>query len=249
MNTVFERGFTVIEVMLFLAVTGALFAALMVGVNTNITQQQYREGVFALSTFLQNEYSEVINPRNEVRNNSNRWACENSIITPASSIDAIARGTSDCVLLGRAVEGDGTLVRSYAVIGTEQDVVGTGDIETLKKYRPQLSTSNSQYGLVEMRMDWETSLSTQEGDSFSLLILRSPASGLLRVFAQYGELPDELATMLEPTAAKQEVRVCVEGSRGALPIHSVTIDPKISSQDGVTVVEFDPNEEGERACA
>jgi len=62
-------------------------------------------------------------------------------------------------------------------------------------------------------------------------------------------LPDELATMLEPTAAKQEVRVCVEGSRGALPIHSVTIDPKISSQDGVTVVEFDPNEEGERACA
>lgn len=39
-----ERGFTVIELMLFLGVTGALFAALMFGVNASVNQQRYQVG-------------------------------------------------------------------------------------------------------------------------------------------------------------------------------------------------------------
>ena len=56
-----EGGFTVIELMLFLGITGALFAALMVGVSSNIIQQQYKDTVSTYANFLQNQYSEVLN--------------------------------------------------------------------------------------------------------------------------------------------------------------------------------------------
>ena len=54
-------GFTLIEVALFLAVTGILFVAITVGVQNSIYQQRYNDTVQNYSNFLQNLYSEVAN--------------------------------------------------------------------------------------------------------------------------------------------------------------------------------------------
>lgn len=60
-----ESGFTLIEVAIFLAVTGALFVAITVGVQNSIYQQRYNDTVQNFADFLSNLYSEVLNVQSE----------------------------------------------------------------------------------------------------------------------------------------------------------------------------------------
>ena len=59
-----RRGFTIIEVMLFLAISGFLLIGLMVGVTTTVARQRYNDSVQDLAEFLRSIYSEVINIQN-----------------------------------------------------------------------------------------------------------------------------------------------------------------------------------------
>lgn len=56
-------GFTLIEVALFLAVTGALFAGIVIGTQNSISQQRYNDAVQNFANFLRNIYAEVENPQ------------------------------------------------------------------------------------------------------------------------------------------------------------------------------------------
>ncbi len=58
-----RRGFTLIEIALFLAVTGALFAGIMIGTQNSIWQQRYNDTIQNFANFLRNVYSEVSNPQ------------------------------------------------------------------------------------------------------------------------------------------------------------------------------------------
>jgi type II secretory pathway pseudopilin PulG len=233
----FAPGFTVIELMLFLGITGVLFAALMVGVNTNITQERYREGVQAYSALLQDQYSEVTNTRND---RSDQWQCVSGAVAP-QPVNGEARGTTSCVILGRAVQiqSDGTEVKTAAVIGIEplqQD--NASDIDTLAAYKPKLAES---FGAATTTLDWQSSLATtdKKSSTASFLILRSPASGLLRVFASSSSLPGDLSTMITASAATTVIKNCVTGSTGLLPTQSVSVDPRVSGPNGVIVKEVD----------
>ncbi len=240
MTTASERGFTIIELMLFLGITGALFAALMFGVNANITQQRYRESVVNYSTLLQDQYSEVSNTRNERDGN---WKCEGGIVSQQPT-GGDARGTTSCVLLGRAVQisANGTTIKTSPVIGLEparQD--STSDITTLLAYHPNITS----YGEETTSIDWGSSLATtnHEPSTASFLILRSPASGLLRVFASSSPLPADISSIIAAGTASTKLTNCVQGDSGSLPIQSVSIDPRIAGPDGVILNEVDP------ACA
>lgn len=56
-------GFTLIEVALFLAVTGALFVAILVGTQNSIWQQRYNDATQSFANFIRNVYAEVSNPQ------------------------------------------------------------------------------------------------------------------------------------------------------------------------------------------
>ncbi len=237
MATVEIRGFTVIELMLFLGITGALFAALMFGANNNIAQQRYRESVVTYSSLLQDQYSEVMNTRNEREND---WTCvDGTVIEQPNSGEA--RGTSSCVILGRAIEiaGDGTSIRTSSVIGTEPaEQSAPSDIEALVAYRPKVSDT---FDRVTNPLDWGSNLVTLAGQPSmaSFLILRSPASGLIRVFTSESPLPADLTTLITPSAATALITNCVHGQSGLLPTQSVTVNPKVAGADGVILKEVD----------
>lgn len=57
----FRRGFTLIEVALFLAVTGALFVGVTVGVQNSIFQQRYNDATQNFAEFLRGVYAETMN--------------------------------------------------------------------------------------------------------------------------------------------------------------------------------------------
>ena len=62
-----QKGFTIIEVILFVAISGLLTSMLMVGVSMSINRQQYRDSVQSYAGFLRNEYSKVVNVENDLR--------------------------------------------------------------------------------------------------------------------------------------------------------------------------------------
>lgn len=59
------QGFTLIEIAIFLAVTGAIFAAVTIGVQNSIYQQRYNDIVDNFVDFLGNIYSEVVSVESE----------------------------------------------------------------------------------------------------------------------------------------------------------------------------------------
>lgn len=225
----FSSGFTIIEVSLFLAITGALFAALMIGVGNNITQQRYRESVVDFAAYLQNQYSEASNVRN-IREGEER--CQGGAINPNLSQP---RGTSSCVILGRAIQINGSSITSSSILGVETDEYDTNnDIQAILDFGPKIS----EFAESDYQLTWQSSLKTATSNRTnpSILIIRSPASGLMRVFAWESPLPDELNQMIEETTtATNTLEICVIGDTGSLPEESVSINPRISGADGVTI--------------
>ena len=57
-----HTGFTLIEVMLFLAVTGMILIGVLGGTYANIATQRYNDSVRSFAEFLRQVYSEVISP-------------------------------------------------------------------------------------------------------------------------------------------------------------------------------------------
>ncbi|MBR6505866.1 prepilin-type N-terminal cleavage/methylation domain-containing protein [Candidatus Saccharibacteria bacterium] len=58
-----RKGFTLIEIMLFLAITSLLFVGIIVGTNNSIAQQRFNDSVQNFAELLKSVYSEVSNPQ------------------------------------------------------------------------------------------------------------------------------------------------------------------------------------------
>ncbi|OGL22672.1 hypothetical protein A2707_05165 [Candidatus Saccharibacteria bacterium RIFCSPHIGHO2_01_FULL_45_15] len=230
-----QWGFTIIELMLFLGITGALFAGLLVGVNTNINQQRYKESVVSYQGLLEQQYSRVYNPQNSRQGNETCTA-EGGVESVTDS--GQARGTSGCVLLGRYVQikNDGMKIETGDVIGVEPAAASNGisDVDAIAAYAPRKSPINIQ----EYDVEWQSSLysASQATSSASFLIIRSPVSGLVRAFGQDEPLPTVLSDMITVGAAGSSIKACVRNAASiGLPTQSVTVNAKIASPSGIQV--------------
>lgn len=249
MTTDNARGFTIIEVMLFLAITGGLFALLMVGVNIGITQQRYLDSVRSYKALLQNQYAEVLTTRNE---GSDSLKCSRSNDgTVDETGDPVSRGTSKCVILGRAVQINGSKITLSSVTGFDpvatdidsnangerdaSEIDNSDDITALKLYRPKIASFDKQ----ETEVDWGGNLVRPGGNDSTavIILLRSPATGVIKVFTSQNGLENsiDLSAMVDQanTASGAIIGMCVTGESGLLPKQLVSIDPRIAGPDAV----------------
>lgn len=233
-----QRGFTIIELLLFLAVSAALFVALMVGVNSNIVQQQYRDSVAAYSGVLQQQYSEVENTKNEKREDR-QYKCANSDVEEVT-IGSQPRGASECVIMGRFVRvvDNGTKIETGSIIGSKpaSEAGLLSDTLTVLAYKPKLSTVAAD--LVKQDITWGSKLTVPSTDStastMSFVIIRSPLSGLIRVYTSVDAIPSTLTNMITEDASKLKTKVCVEAADLlAGPRYSVEINPTIAGPNGI----------------
>ena len=58
-----RKGFTLVEIMLFLAITSLLFVGIIAGTNNSIAQQRFTDSVQNFVELLRSTYSEVSNPQ------------------------------------------------------------------------------------------------------------------------------------------------------------------------------------------
>jgi type II secretory pathway pseudopilin PulG len=262
MGTAIERGFTVIELMLFLGISGALFAGLMIGVNNSISQERYRESVVSLSTLVQNQYNEVTNTRND---RTNSYACDTDAKVSANSDPSSAkvRGASDCVLLGKIIEiknggssDNGGSIDIMSVVGyapcDPNDITCNAnegsDIDVLAKYKPRVTSFDKDTSSVE----WGSRvLDVAQGHNnltANIAILRSPASGLVRVFwNKLSPIADQslVADTSDPDSlvgannSAKPLTMCMLGDSIIAARQSITINPAIGGPDAVSVNQVD----------
>lgn len=187
MGTTNNAGFTIIETMLFLAITGVLIATMLVGVGTSINIQRYRDSVTSFKAFLQSQYSDLTNVSND---RDNTWRCTSAATTTQSGTSE-DRGQSDCVVLGRYISiNDSTI--TVATVNAYQTSAATGsDIAILNAgYTLGLSTINQQTTTLEWgtSIAWPASGTGSRGAlpttprSIAILIVRSPDSGAIYTF-------------------------------------------------------------------
>lgn len=210
-----QKGFTIIEVMLFLAISGALAVAILVGSGAAIGQQRYRDSVTSLKSFIQDQYSQV---SNTVNDRSDGQGCANAVIGSAPSVPAQRRGTSDCLLLGRflTIASNGVDLRAVDVVGSRSaNPMATNDIDELKNYTLGVSSVNGDADEVAWGAKVVTKKTTTPA-GLSMLILRSPLSGSILTFTSSGTVT-KLSDLVSTSNNQAVQDLCLDGSNGIAP--------------------------------
>lgn len=118
-----RRGFTLIEVSIFLAVTGALFVAVTAGVQNSIYQQRINDTVQNFMEFIRQTYSEVSNVQNYNDKGRTDTAIYGRLMVFGERYD----------LAGEALEPDQNRVFVYTVVGDVLDEPVIGNVKELLK--------------------------------------------------------------------------------------------------------------------
>lgn len=211
-----NSGFTIIEVMLFLAVTGALAVGILVGAGVSIGQQRYRDSVNTLKSFIQTQYSEVTNVVND---RDQTWTCNSTgNVTSGPLGNGQPRGTGDCVLLGRfiTVDATGTKLTASNVVGYRNPSATTASSDIL-----ELQT-NYILGVSPISQDttdvsWNARIvkpKTTTPNPVSMLIIRSPLSGSVMTFTANG-VQTNLISMVAIANTTQPRDLCVDADPGS----------------------------------
>jgi prepilin-type N-terminal cleavage/methylation domain-containing protein len=198
-----QRGFTIIETMLVLAITGVLVAGVFVGIGTSINVQRYRDSVQTLKNLLQTQYAEitsVLNDRND------QWSCDAQATTSDSG--SVDRGQTDCVLLGRLVTINQSDITVYSVLGRQVGSAATTNDITSLTTNYVLNVSSVE--VVSDSLEWGAAIAWPASGAggrsptmprqISILYLRSPDSGQVYTFtsdqAPDAPTPQDLRSMV-----------------------------------------------------
>jgi len=233
-----QTGFTIIETMLFLAVTGMLAAAILVGSGVAIGQQRYRDSVNSLKSYVQQQYSEVTNV---INSRDKAWTCDaNGNVIEVDTSDGQARGTSDCVLLGRyiTVDSTGTKLTTSNVIGYKAPgtTSATNDIlELTTNYK--LTASPIDQDITDV--SWGAQIvkpQTTTPMPLSMLIIRSPLSGAVMTFTAEG-VQTNLASIIVASNMSEKRDLCVNADVGSFVGRrlEVQIDAYATNQGAIQI--------------
>ena len=185
-----QAGFTIIEVMLFLAVTGMLTVAILVGSGISISQQRYRDSVNTLKSLIQEQYSEAANVSNDRGNDA---SCANAVIAqpPDPVPNPQPRGTSDCVIMGRlfTVGDNGIDLTISNVVGYRTSTTAPAEATDLLELQKNYKITASPIDTEQNQVEWGAKIvkpKTTTLEPLSIMIIRSPLSGSIMTFVGDG---------------------------------------------------------------
>lgn len=236
-----KRGFTILELTIVLAITSLLIGSLIFTLQNGLTYQRYKDSIYDLQAYLQNQYSEVLNPRGSVTDGLKCTFSGNLNIIYGSS----KKGQSECIVLGRYIktaDDSGKKIESYPVLGI---MTGTGSEDlALLKDSDKIKLDYYDGDLLSLKDSYtlRNSLIMRNPDDtknlqFSLLILKSPTSG--SVFSLiYPESVASVSSILRnDKSTKNDLIICVD--RGSISANSnmgVKINANSPNSNGVSFI-------------
>ncbi|MDO4741811.1 MAG: hypothetical protein Q4A79_00325 [Candidatus Saccharibacteria bacterium] len=185
-----RSGFTLVEVMLFLAISGLLFVSILVGTQASIGQQRMRDSVQNFAEFLRSVYAEASNPEN-VESGGGR----SSKVIYGKMISF----GQDKEVNGAAIPSGTQKVFVYNVIGDQLDGEAGSITELLEKANANIVVSDSGVGATTGKMRfvgevasytprWKAKIETTGGNEYKgeILVVRHPSSGEITTLASTG---------------------------------------------------------------
>lgn len=183
-----KRGFTLVEVSLFLAVTGLLFLGIAIGIQGSLFQQRYNDAVQSFAEFLRSVYSQTTNVEN---------------------ISGVGSGRSNQAIYGKLIvfgetedfegnDAEGS-VFVYTVVGNIGDISTENVLSSLNELGANIIVKNGDLGykyagvVEEYFPRWGAGIQTTQGwsDGYNsykgaVLIVRHPRSGTVFTYSYDG---------------------------------------------------------------
>lgn len=169
-----KSGFTIIEVSLFLAITGLLLIGLLGGTYASIATQRYNDSVRSFAEFLRQVFGEVISPETLGGGNSNQSAIYGKIIVfgldnTTTAYTATLIGDVKIPDTSGGFMNELRTVNARLFCGIEGTAPGSEDQEsTVSQYTPL----------------WQTRITAPDNSIFegTVIIARSPTSGTIHTY-------------------------------------------------------------------
>lgn len=199
-----ERGYTIIEVALFLAISASLIL-LTLGLWNMIARQRFQDTMTTLKSVIQSEYEEVRTSINERLGKLNVIGCaDDGTINPGQD----KTGNSQCLAIGKLIQfetNSQNVTISYVVsVGnTSEQYLDMSDESALKSMHLSLVGSSSSYDVSssdsallpkttriewggEFAGGWTLPAAGVPASTNTIAILHSPISGAILVFTFKG---------------------------------------------------------------
>ncbi|HET6622675.1 MAG TPA: prepilin-type N-terminal cleavage/methylation domain-containing protein [Candidatus Saccharimonadales bacterium] len=200
-----QKGFTIIEVLLFVAVSALLLAGVMAGITTNLNSTRFLASTKSLENYLQKQYDDVLAGVAERHTDA---SCPYSGGGGATQPPGASDG---CVVIGKLVRFTDKQLLVFPVVSQMEPTTlchadGNGDALAIGRYCPITLSSNRGVDVAEYEYQWGVSVAEgnklqpngNPADYNALAILRSPASGNMYTFSFY--IPGN--TLTQPTQTR-----------------------------------------------
>lgn len=167
-----KSGFTIIEVMLFLAITGLMLIGVLGGTYSSIARQRYNDSLRSFAEFLRTIFAEVQSPESLGEGNSDKEAVYGKI-----AVFGINDGEEDKVYTATLVGEVNPPSSSNGFVEELKDVrahLYCGEPANLN--RPLYESTLSDY-----TMQWGAEIQNDSNSDFSgtVIIARSPTTGTI----------------------------------------------------------------------
>lgn len=222
-----KEGFTIIEVMLFLAISALMMIGAFAAIKNSINNQRYSTAVSSLQSYFQTQYNQVINVRND---RTADLQCSAAGI--ASGGAASTPGTGICSIIGRYIRvNTAKQLISYPVYAT-RDVatlaIGCQTSDQQAFSAPCLNLAVNTNAADDYDLAWDTSLKNIKPGSaaitaLSIFLYRSPLNSQVGMVWSTKNTTD-MATLLA-NVNTGPVQVCVnQAGWTTAPTMGVQID-------------------------
>lgn len=204
-----QRGYTLVEVVMYLAITGLVMVTLLAGTGTALNQRRYQDATNSLMGYVQDQYNLTSNI-NSSRDVTDTCSGNTVHVDPTNTVK---RGMSTCTIVGRMLwsfsDADGAGIKVRQVVATEDAATlplgpTDSDVKVLHDAKLVLALQEDIY-----RPEWGTRLvkpGTSESEEFSILIVRVPTTGVVHTYGAMSALvnPDALVGQLS------EMKLCLD---------------------------------------
>ncbi len=200
-----KKGFTILEVMLFIAITGLLVAGIIASTGGAISQQRYNDSVQSFAEFLRGVYSSVNNPQG-VKNGRSDSVIYGKLVTFGEEYDTEGKKNSS------------NKIFTYDIIGNA-DEISTGNVlSSLTAANARVLIAGGTNGLTYAGSastylpQWDAKIQvTGSATNFagSIMIVRAPSTGTIYTFSTNTVIQVNKVVWIKGTSTKDPLTTTI----------------------------------------
>lgn len=235
-----SQGFTLIEVSLFLALTGVVIIGVL-GIFSNISKQRYNDSVQNFAEYLRGIYSQTEN----VVNNGTNCKCTGASNTCCGQTKTAIYGKIATITSGADSEKNDHAIGSYTVIGNAhisselfefKDALGDKGAKIVLDKTSWQSHTTLWQATIQLKRDDGTNI-----NNGSILIARSPNSGVIHTYFKEEAINNnsDLSKWLKDANNTQNINFCVKSPDDGGSPRNVRIVADAHNASGVELMPAD----------